>query len=269
MNVNDIVSMLKASGMKLLGGLLVLVIGFWLARLVIRWVSKRIGSIDKSRLDPTVGSFLSNLARIALYILVILTAVSVMGIPMTSVLTVIASAGVAISLALQGALSNLVGGLMLVVLKPIAVGEYVQISGMEGTVKGIGAIYTDLVTFDGKHVSLPNSNLTNTPIVNFTREGKRRAELTYSVSYGSDMERVMAVLRDLAAATPNILPDPAPVVHLTACSASSLDFVLRVWADNAHYWDVYFDLLENGKRALDRAGIEIPYQQLDVHLKNG
>lgn len=268
MDFSDILSTLKSSGLKLVAGLLVLGVGIWAVRFFSRRFRRRLEKSGRvNKVDPTVGRFLENVIRIALYVLVVLTSAHIMGIPMTSVVAVVASAGVAVSLALQGVLTNLVGGVMLVMLKPIAVGEYVKIDSLEGTVQAIGAIYTTLTTFDGKRVTIPNSNLTNTPITNFTREGKRRAELTYSVSYRTDMEQMMALLRDLAASTPGVLPDPAPVVHLSACSSSSLDFVLRVWAGNAEYWDVYFSLLENGKRALDKAGIEIPYPQMDVHMR--
>ncbi len=257
---------LKVNGLKLLLGLLVLIVGIVVVRLISKWVLKRLEKTDKLRMEPTARSFLSNVIRIALYLIVILTAVNVMGIPVTSVLALVASAGVAVSLAMQGALGNLVGGMMLVILKPIAVGEYVKINDLEGTVQGIGAFYTDILTFDGKHISMPNSNLTNTPITNFTREGRRRAEVVFSVSYDSDMETVFRVLRGLVAATPGILPDPAPQVHLKEYAASSMDYVIRVWAKNENYWDVYFALLENGKRALDEAGLRIPFNQLDVHM---
>ena len=265
---SDIITILKTSGLKLLAGLLVLVLGLWAVRFVTRWARRRIEASQKLKIEPTASKFISNIIRIILYTIVMLTAANIMGIPMTSVVAVVASAGVAVSLAMQGALSNLVGGVMLVILKPIAVREYVKIGDLEGTVQAIGAIYTELTTFDGKRVVLPNSTLTNTPITNFTRVGRRRVDLTFSVAYGSDMDRVMGLLRDLTARTPDILPDPAPVIHLNACADSSLDFVVRVWTDTPHYWDAYYALMENGKRALDENGIEIPFPQMDVHVKN-
>ena len=265
--MEEILRILKEYGVKLALGLLVLIVGIIIVRLASKWIGKRLDKNQKLKMEPTLQSFLRNLTRILLYGIVILTAINIMGIPMTSVLTLLASAGVAISLAWQGALSNLVGGLILVILKPIAVGEYVKVNDLEGTVQGIGAFYTDILTFDGKHVSLPNSNLTNTPITNFSREGRRRVEVPISVAYDSDMPTVFRVLNELTARTPDILPDPAPVVHLKEYAASSMDFVIRAWADNDHFWDVYFALLENGKAALDAAGIVIPFPQVDVHMK--
>ena len=266
--MNDIIRILQEKGVQLATGLLVLIAGLIAVRLVTKWASRRLDKNPKIRMEPTLKSFLQNLIRILLYLIVILTAVNIMGIPMTSVVALVASAGVAVSLAMQGALSNLVGGVLLVILKPIAVGEYVKIGDLEGTVQGIGAFYTDILTFDGKHISMPNSNLTNTPITNFTREGRRRVEVTFSAGYESDMATVFRVLNELVARTPDILPDPAPAVHLKEYAASSMDYVVRVWAKNEVYWDVYFALLENGKAALDAAGISIPYPQLDVHMKS-
>ena len=122
------------------------------------------------------------------------------------------------------------------------------------------------MTFDGKHVSMPNSSLTNTPIINFTREGRRRVDVGFSVSYDTPIDRVMEVLNQVVRETEHVLPDPAPAVKLTACGASSMDYAIRLWTKTSDYWDVYFFLLEHGKRALDAAGIRVPYPQLDVHL---
>ncbi|MBR1584573.1 MAG: mechanosensitive ion channel [Clostridia bacterium] len=264
MNGQGILEMLQTQGIKLLSGLLVLAIGLFLVRWVIKWTRVR---IDKVRIEPTLRTFLDHLIRLILYILVILTAANVMGIPLTSIITLVASAGVAVSLAMQGALSNLVGGLTLLVLKPIKVGEYVKVGDVEGTVRGIGAFYTDMTTPDNRHICMPNSNLTNAAIINYTREGTRRLEVAYSVSYHAPMEQVFSVLREVIARRQDVLPDPAPAVHLTACSASSMDYVVRLWCKTEDYWDLYFFLMEEGKRALDQAGIEVPYPQMDVHIK--
>ncbi len=265
--MDDILKILRENGMKLAAGLAVLVLGLIAVHYVTKAIRGRILNNEKLKIEPTLQNFLGNAARVILYVLVILTAVHIMGIPMTSVLTLVASAGVAVSLAMQGALGNLVGGVMILLLRPIAVGEYISASGCEGTVRGIGIFYTDILTFDGKRVSMPNSSLTNTPITNFTREGRRRAEVVFSVSYDSPMDEVFRVLNGLVGRTPDILPDPAPSVHLITCADSSMDYAVRVWAKTDRYWDVYFALIEDGKRALDAAGISVPYPQMDVHLK--
>lgn len=262
--MDTIINIIEAQGMKLLGGILILVIGFFL----IHWIMKFLKRNDRFvKIEPTLKGFLQNLVKLLLYIIVILTAANVMGVPLTSIVTLLASAGVAISLATQGALSNFVGGMTILLLKPFRAGDYVKIGDTEGTVQSIGLFYTELTTPDNKHISLPNSNLTNTAIVNFSREGTRRLDVSFGVSYDADMDHVISTLKEAVQETKGILPDPAPIIKLTECGDSSLTFMLRVWCISSDYWDVNWNLLENGKRALDRAGIEIPYPQVDVHMK--
>ena len=262
--MDTIINIIEAQGMKLLGGILILVIGFFL----IHWAMKFLKRNDRFvKIEPTLKGFLQNLVKLLLYIIVILTAANVMGVPLTSFVTLLASAGVAISLATQGALSNFVGGMTILLLKPFRAGDYVKIGDTEGTVQSIGVFYTELATPDNKHISLPNSNLTNTAIVNFSREGTRRLDISFGVSYDADMDHVISTLKEAVQETNGILPDPAPIIKLTECGDSSLTFMLRVWCKSSDYWDVNWNLLENGKRALDRAGIEIPYPQVDVHMK--
>jgi len=186
---------------------------------------------------------------------------------MTSIVTLLGSAGVAVSLAMQGALGNLIGGFILLLFKPIKAGEYVKIGDNEGTVKSIGTFYTEIVTIDNRLVHLPNGTLTNTAIVNFTREGTRRLDLTFSVGYESDMDQVYEVLNRVVSDEKALRLDPAPTVNLLKCGDSSLDFTVRVWVNGSDYWPVYFRMLDHGKRALDKAGINIPYPQMDVHMK--
>ena len=256
---------LKNAGMNLLGGILVLVVGFFL----VHWIGKLLKRNKKFlTIEPTLRGFLQNLVKIALSVIVVLTAVNIMGIPMTSVITLLASGGVAIGLALQGAVGNLLGGLILLILRPIRAGEYVKIGDNEGIVKTIGAYYTELITVDNKQLCLPNGALTNTPITNFSREGTRRLDLTFSVDYSSDLDQVYRVLNDLVAKEADILPDPAPQIVLIKCADSSLDFAVRVWVKANDYWPVNFRLLDQGKRALDAAGISIPFPQMDVHVKS-
>ena len=265
MNTDDIVKFLKTAGVDLLRGILVLVVGFF----IVHWISKLLKHNKKFlAIEPTLRGFLQNLIKIALSVLVILTAVNMMGIPMTSGVTLLASGGVAIGLALQGAVGNLLGGLILLILRPIRAGEYVKIGDSEGTVKTVGAYYTELITVDNKQLCLPNGALTNTTIVNFSREGTRRLDLAFSVDYSSDLDQVYRVLNELVAKEKDILPDPAPQIVLAKCADSSLDFAVRVWVKTDDYWPVNFRLLDQGKRALDAAGISIPFPQMDVHVKS-
>ena len=263
MDWEKIGSFLTSAGVDLLRGILVLAVGLFL----VHWTMKILDRYEERlRMEPTLRGFIKNLIRILLYVLVVLTTVGTMGIPMTSIVTLLASAGVAISLAMQGVLTNLIGGFILMLFKPIRVGEFVRIGENEGTVKAIGTFYTEMSTFDNRHINLPNGTLTNTPIINYTREGTRRLDLTFSVSYESDMDQVYEVLRKVVSEENRLLPDPPPSVNLSKCGESGLDFSVRVWVKTADYWPVNFSLLDSGKRALDKAGISIPYPQMDVHL---
>jgi len=264
MDWDSIKNFFTTAGFDLLRGLLTLAVGIFL----IHWVTKLFERYEsKLKIEATLRGFIKNLIRILLYVIVIMTAANTMGIPMTSIITLIGSAGVAVSLAMQGVLGNLIGGFILLLFKPIRVGEYVKIGDNEGTVQAIGAFYTELATIDNRHINLPNGTLTNTAIVNFTREGTRRLELIFSVSYESDMDQVYEVLNRVVSEETALLTDPAPTVNLVRCADSSLDFAVRVWVRAEDYWPVNFRMLDNGKRALDRAGIAIPYPQMDVHMK--
>ena len=266
LNGERILTFLETQGVNLLRGLITLAVGFF----AIHWIMKLVQRSDKYvRIEATLKGFLTNLLKLVLYIIVILTAANVIGIPMTSVVTLLASAGVAVSLAMQGALSNLVGGLILLILHPIRAGEYVKVGDYEGTVRTVGTFYTTVTTFDNRLINLPNSTLTNTAIVNFSREGTRRLDIVFSVSYGSDPDQVYKTLNDVIASNPAVLPEPAPSVVLSKMGDSSLEFIVRVWTSAADYWPAYYFLLDRGKRALDHAGIEIPYPQMDVHIKQG
>ena len=264
MKLETIVDIIETQGMKLFGGLLVLVIGLFLVHRAVKLLMK---SERFNRIEPRLGGFLINLIKLLLYIIVILTAAGVMGIPLTSFVTLLASAGVAVSLAMQGALSNFVGGLTILLLKPFKAGDFVKIGDIEGSVQRIALFYSELNTPDNRRIFLPNSSLTNTAIVNFSCTGTRRMDINFSVSYSTDLTLARNTLLDVIRETRGILDDPAPMVRLSQCGDSGLVFTVRVWCNTADYWDVNYDLIENGKRALDAAGIEIPFPQMDVHMK--
>jgi len=262
--METIIKIAEEQGMKLLGGIIVIAVGFML----VRWVLKLLGRSERfTKIEPTIRGFLQNLIKAVLYIIVVLTAANVMGIPLTSFVTLLGSAGVAVSLAMQGALSNLVGGLTLLLLKPFVAGDYVKIGDTEGTVQSVGTFFTEFTTADNRHVSLPNSSLTNTAIVNFSREGTRRLDVVFGVSYDADIDHTINTLREAVSMTAGILAQPEPVIRLTECGDSSLSFMIRVWCKSDDYWDVNWGLIEHGKRLLDREKIEIPYPQMDVHMR--
>ena len=250
-------------GLKIVFGILVLFIGFKIAKWVVKLVSK---GRAFQKLDKSVQSFLLSFVKIILYALVIASAAIIWGIPTTSFMTIFTSAGVAIGLALQGALSNFAGGLMILIFKPFKIGDFIENGAVMGTVKDITIIYTILHTVDNKVVTIPNGTLTNSNVINYSTLPVRRVDIKFSAGYHDDIDKVKSVLMSVAEAHEKVLKDPAPFIRLTAQAASSLDYTFRVWVNGADYWEVYFDMMERVKKAFDENGISIPFQQVDVHM---
>ncbi|MBQ8212853.1 MAG: mechanosensitive ion channel [Clostridia bacterium] len=252
-------------GKKLLISIIVLIVG----RLIIKWVAKL---LTKSKFaeknDKTVTTVLSHFVTAALYVLLVVIIIGILGIPTASVITVIASAGVAIGLALQGALSNIAGGIMILVLRPFRVGDFVELAGKSGTVTDVGIFYTTLTTPDNKVITIPNGTVMSSEIVNYSVKDTRRVDLVFNVAYGTDVDKVRSILLEEAGKHSLTLDDPAPFARLTKQSESSLDFTLRVWVNAGDYWTVNFDLLETINNRFEKEGIEIPFNQLDVHVIN-
>ncbi len=261
---NHLVDVATTVGLRLIYALVILVVGLKLSGWFVKWVSKRKGF---QKLDSSVQSFFKSFLGIVLKVLVVISAAVVLGIPTTSFITMLASCGVAIGLALQGSLSNFAGGLIVLIFRPFKVGDYIDAQGYSGTVKSISIFYTTLLTVDNQTVTLPNGTLTNNAVVNVTGEPKRRVDLEFSVGYQSDMNLVKDILLTAAKEHELTHKDPAPFARLTRKEDSALVFQLRVWCDTAMYWDVYFDLNETIKAKLDENGIIIPYPQVDVHIQ--
>ncbi len=251
--------------LKLLAAMIVLIVG----RLLIKWV---IRLISKSRFaktnDPTVVRVIHNFISAGLYVLLFVTIISILGVPMASMIAIIASAGVAIGLALQGALSNLAGGIMIMILRPFHIGDYVTIDGDSGTVRDVGIFYTVITTGDNKVITIPNGTVMANSITNFSKKDTRRVDHVFSVAYGTDVSRVRAILLEEAEKHELALKDPAPFARLTKQNEHSLDFTLRVWAKSSDYWTLNFDLLESINKRFEEEGIEVPFQQLDVHIRD-
>ncbi len=250
-------------GSKLFVALLILLIGSRLIKVLDKFL-KRENSFSK--IDVSVKDFLISFISISLKILLFVTVLGVLGIPMTSLITILGSAAVAIGLALQGGLSNLAGGLMILIFKPFKVGDYIEANGKEGTVKSISLFYTSITTIDNKVIQLPNGNLTNTAITNYTMNKKRSLDVIISVSYNSDIEKVKKVITDTLNSIDTIIKEEPMLVRLKTHNSSSLDFVVRAWINTVDYWPTYYDFMEKVKKNLDKNKIEIPYQQMDVHI---
>jgi small conductance mechanosensitive channel len=251
------------------GKLILSAIVFVVGMILIKIVKKILNSKKFDKIDKTVMSFITNFVKIAMYIVLIIIIVSIMGVPMASVITVFATAGAAIALAVQGSLSNLTGGIMLLLLRPIAVGEFISVSGNSGVVQEIGIFYTRIKTGDNVNISIPNGSMTSAVITNSSREELRRVDMTVGVAYGSSIELVKDTILNVIDANDKALKEPAePFIRVTAMSDSSLDFTIRVWCKASDYAALKSDLYEEIDAAFAKANIEIPFPQMDVRVTN-
>lgn len=249
---------------KLLWAAVALAVGTLVIKLIIRYFPK--GS-KKRPMDTTVRSFLISATKLVLYIMVAVIVIGILGVPLASVIAVLASAGAAIALALQGSLANIASGIMLLIFKPLKIGDYIETDGVSGTVDDVGLFYTTLKTPDHKRIEMPNSKLTSNSLTNYSSEKHRRVDLTFQVAFDTDTEYAKELIMKAVLAHKKVLRDPPPTVRMTALDSSSLTLNIRVWVENPDFWDVKFDLTEQIKKLLDDNGIVIPYQQLDVHVK--
>lgn len=262
--LNWMVGVLQDVGLKLIASAIVFIVGRFLIKLLIK--ALRNGKIGQ-KMEPTASHFLLNFISIALYVILAVTIIGIMGVPMASVVAAIASAGVAIGLALQGSLSNLAGGIMILLFHPFRVDHFIETAGFSGTVKDIDIFYTVLHTPDNKVVTIPNGTIMSSSIINYSINDTRRVDLVFSVAYGTDADKVKAILLEEAGKHELALKDPEPFCRLTKQAESSLDFTLRVWVKKDDYWQVNFDLLESIHARFEEEKIEIPFNQIDVHMK--
>ena len=249
--------------LEILVGLIVLIIGFRIINMIENKLKKP-GKFNK--LDQTVKTFFVSFITISLKIVLIVIFLSVIGVPMASLVTIIGSCAVAIGLALQGGLSNIAGGLMILIFKPFKVGDFISSNGFDGTVKSITMFYTTITTVDNKVIQLPNGNLSNSNITNYSAKPERRVDIDFSVSYDSDIDKVKKIVNHIVDKHELILQDKDKFFRLRVHDNSALVFTLRVWVKTSDYWTVYFDLMESVKKEFDKNGIEIPFNQLDVHM---
>ena len=243
------------------------VIVFLVGKLLISLLLKLFPNGKKfTHLDPTVRTFFNSFIKIALYAVLAVIIVGIMGVPMASVITLFATAGAAVALAVQGSFSNFVGGIMLLIFRPVSVGEAIDVGGNSGTVEEVGFFYTRIKTFDGVIVNIPNSMMTTSVVTNYSRAKIRRVDVVLSVSYGSDLEKVKSVIAGVIESTGKALSDPAPFIRVTEMSDSSIDFTVRVWTEPANLASLKSDIYEKCEAAFNVEGIEMPYPQLDVHV---
>lgn len=247
---------------KLTLALLTLLVGWWLINVLTRKVRTL---LDVRNVDRALHSFISSLASIALKVLLLVSVTSMIGVETTSFIAVIGAAGLAIGLALQGSLANFAGGVLIIMFRPFRAGDWIEAQGVSGTVDSIHIFHTTLKTADNKVVIVPNGNLSNDHITNYSTEPKRRAEIKVGIDYSSDIKKAREVLLKIAE-DPRVLKDPAPVVYVVGLGDSSVDLSLRIWVATADFWPVTFEFTELVKERLEEAGIGIPFPQRVVHL---
>ncbi|MGL4911219.1 MAG: mechanosensitive ion channel family protein [Romboutsia sp.] len=262
--VEKFVEWATVSGVKLIIGLIIISIGL---KLIKKIVKHFIVFLEKRDVEVTLSRFLQSLISGALKAALFIIILGYWGVDLAGFATILASAGVAIGLALQGSLSNFAGGFIILLLRPFKVGDYIETGIYGGTVEQIGLFYTQLVTIDNKLILIPNGTLSNGSLINYSAKKQRRVDLTFSVGYENNLSHVKTVLKDMINRHPLIIKEPAPFVGVNAHGPSSVDFVVRVWCNAEDYWAIYFDLLEQVKLRFDEEKITIPYPQMDLHLK--
>lgn len=250
-------------GLNVLAALLTLVVGLWIASVVLNIVRRL---MIKSKVEPSLQGFLCSLLGILLKIMVYITALGVLGIEMTSFIAMLGAAGLAIGLALSGTLQNFAGGVMILFFKTFKVGDFIEAQGFSGTVRDIQIFVTILTTPDNKTVIVPNGPLATDSLINYSTQATRRVDWTFGIAYGDDIDTAYALLKELVDADERIHKDPEPFYALHALADSSVNIVMRTWVNAADYWPVYFKMNEQVYRRFPAAGLNIPFPQRDIHI---
>ena len=252
-----------SAGKHIIAAVVIFIVGRFLIKLINRLVAS---ILQRRHIEISVQTFLSCLVTIILTILLIITVIGALGVNTTSFAALIASAGVAIGMALSGNLQNFAGGLIILLFKPYRVGDFIDVCGVQGTVSAVQIFHTILLTPDNKAVYLPNGSTSSSTITNYSREDKRRIEWTFGIDYGEDVGRARTAILSVITADARILPDPAPFVAVGGLSDSSVDIIVRVWVPTEEYWNVYFDMHQRVYETFNEQKINFPYPQQTVHL---
>lgn len=250
-------------GQKLGMGILILVIGLWIAGMITNGVKKLMA---KRNLDPALQSFLGSMLGMTLKVLVVISALGTLGVEMTSFVAILGAAGLAVGMALSGTLQNFAGGVMILIFKPFKVGDVIQAQGYTGSVAEIQIFNTILKTPDNKTIIIPNGGLSTGSMVNFSTEARRRVDWTIGIGYGDDVDKAKSVIQGMIDTDSRILKDPAPFIAVSELADSSVNFTVRAWVEAGDYWGVFFDMNENVYKTFDKEGLNIPFPQMDVHV---
>jgi small conductance mechanosensitive channel len=249
---------------KFIAALIVFFVGIFLIKFLLRHLAE---GKAFSKVDDTVRNFVFSFIKITLYALLLISVIAIMGVPMSSVIAVLASVGVTIGLALQGSLSNLAGGIMILIFKPFKVGDFIESDGGSGTVTEVSLFYTTLRSLTNERISIPNSTLSNTKITNYSFYDTRRLDLNFSVAYGTDKNAVIETIMSVVNANPKAYKKPEPFLRMTEHAGSGIVFTLRVYCSRTDIFTLKSDLLEDVYDAFARVGIEIPYQTIDINIR--
>lgn len=248
---------------KVVHVLLLILVGVVVIRVVLKLLDR---VLARSKSLKSLSRYIHSVAKISMAFILVLMVAEDVGIHTTSLVAMLSVAGLAVSLALQNTLSNVAGGIMLLVTTPFQVGDYVEADGVSGTVHAIDLSYTAILTIDGKEIFVPNSQLSGTKIVNYTVLGRRRVDLNFTASYDAPTATVKQAIGEVLEDIPQIITDPAPEIHLSDYQASSIQYVVRAWTTAADYWTVYYAIQEGVREAFDRHGVEMTYDHLNVHI---
>lgn len=248
---------------KVMHVILLALIGVVVIRVILKLLD---GMLARSKSLKSLSRYIHSVAKIAMAFILVLMVAEDVGIHTTSLVAMLSVAGLAVSLALQNTLSNVAGGIMLLVTTPFQVGDYVEADGISGTVHAIDLSYTAILTIDGKEIFVPNSQLSGTKIINYTILGRRRVDLNFTASYDAPTATVKQAIGEVLEDIPQIIAEPAPEIHLSDYQASSIQYVVRAWTAAADYWTVYYAIQEGVREAFDRHGVEMTYDHLNVHI---
>ena len=259
----QLVTLCTTVGKNIVLALLVFIIGKMIINKLLE-SAKKMPWLDK--MDQSVKTFMLNMIKVVLYVVLVVSIINILGVPMASVVAVLASAGLAVGLALQGALSNLAGGIMIMIFRPFNVGDYVITSGVEGVVREINLFYTVLTTTDNKRITVPTGGLMGATVTNCSSEPLRRVDLVFSCGKGEDVHKVQDVMIDVMNKNEKVLNEPAPFASVSGGTNEAMEFTVRAWCNGSDYWDVYFDVLEHCSKALNDNGIDDPEERIAVRI---
>ncbi|MBI1223278.1 MAG: mechanosensitive ion channel [Bacteroidetes bacterium] len=261
--ISESIEKLIAYGPKLVGAILVLVLGNWIIRLLVRGFGRM---LEKGNTDVSLRPFLKGIIKTLLQAMLVISVLGMIGIEMTSFIAILGAAGLAVGMALSGTLQNFAGGVMLLIFKPFKVGDFIDAQGYSGTVKEIQIFNTVLKTGDNKIIIIPNGGISTSSMTNYSREATRRVDWKFGIGYGDDANKAMAVLRRLCDEDERILKDPEVFIALAELGDSSVNFVVRAWVNSGDYWGVFFDMNKRVYEVFAQEGLNIPYPQMDVHV---